>query len=174
MNAFLERDAENKGITHELTWYFCRSESACGVRSNYMGMINASESSGFGSDDPLPTRVAEAIRRRRAIERVTSKLPHQCQRYFWASCGPYTLPYELVNVLGDATPGALALSPPGAPDLLSLCLRVLLGTATPEDRLSVTQWVVAGRQVEANAYKEYRRILSSQNKQGTIGYTNHN
>jgi hypothetical protein len=117
----------------ELIWYYNYSEADCGIKSNYMSMINCSLfGPPTGSTLPYNEFIFQAVDRRREISTKLNKLSEINQKVLFATYGA-NLDSEIVSYFHNLA-GAVYCYPKAKPEeLKQLIHRHNMGTIKNEE-----------------------------------------
>ena len=161
LNSSKEREVE-----FDLVWYWCHSHADCGIKSNYMPMVNVA-CFGASTDfhDPFNTFILNSVDHRRQIEDVLYELPFDMQKILYASFADIKFSPQIELIFGKLTGAAHVNCFIDLMTLDTICRKFHFGEATESSKRVLSQVRMVARTNYWNAIDSY---LSVKKKLGRL------
>jgi hypothetical protein len=124
----------------DLVWYWCHSEADCGIKSNYMSMINvACYGASTTFHDPYNSFILKSVDHRHNIEEILYVLPYKLQKILYLTFADIKLFTQIEIIFNKYTGAAHLNSFLIASDLNKLCRNFHVGKTTDKEKALISQ-----------------------------------
>lgn len=140
----------------DLEWLFNFSEADSGIKSNWQAMINVS-CFGASSDfqDPYNTFSLNCARRSAELQSILRQLPSQSQEILFATFGPAIFPRHIQKMFAQLSGAAFISANLTQAKFDALCSRIQSNTATPKDKVQITEIRINANTIHTQAIDQY-------------------
>ena len=141
---------------HDLEYLFCFAEADCGIKSNYMSMVNVAIY-GINSDyrDPYNTFILNSVDRKRKIENIYYSLSQLDQNILYLSFSNVKFP-KYIELLYTKYTGAVCLTTQcNSKQLENLCRTFHLVNSSEKDKITIATIRIEATTNYYNAINNY-------------------
>jgi hypothetical protein len=130
---------KEREVEFDLVWYWCHSQADCGIKSNYMSMINVAcygPSTTF--QDPFNTFILNSVAHRHKIEEILYLIPFKQQKILYASFADLQFSPQIELIFNKLTGAVYLNSYIPIAELDKICRNFHLGNASDKDKALIS------------------------------------
>lgn len=136
----LLESSKERTVEFQCSWYWNFSHSDCGIKSNYMSMINvACYGATTTFHDPFNTFIINSVNLRRDIEEILYRIDFKYQKILFASFADVRLDPQIEMIFSKYTGAAYCTKLCNIDELEKLCRDFHQGRSSNKDKELISQ-----------------------------------
>ena len=155
--------SKERQVEFDLVWLYNHSDADCGIKSNYMAMVNVAcygPSTTF--NDPFNSFILKSVEHKRKLESVVSNLPPLHKLILFKSFADIKYPKNIELLFNKYTGAATVIASISFTNLDKLSRQFYQGTASDKDKILISQ---IRTEATTNYYEAINQYLIERKKQ---------